>query len=140
MIRPFLNTVRFADNKAKYIIEAREFFTENEKLKIKEKILSFPDVLKLRDWLVENVKGLGMKESSHFLRNIGLGSELAILDVHVMDNLEEYGVIEEIPKTLTKKCYLEIEKKMKEFSKLVGIPMDELDLLFWSEETGIIFK
>jgi N-glycosylase/DNA lyase len=140
MIRPFLNCVRFADNKTKYIVEARELFSKNGKLNIKEKIQSFPDNSKLREWLAENVKGLGMKESSHFLRNIGLGDGLAILDVHVLDNLKEYGVIEEIPKALTKKCYLEIEKKMKEFSKLVGISMDELDLLFWSEETGIIFK
>jgi N-glycosylase/DNA lyase len=140
MIRPFLNVVRFADNKARYIVEARELFTKDGKLSIKEKICSFPDSLRLREWLAKNVKGLGMKESSHFLRNIGLGSDLAILDVHILKNLKEYSVIEEVPKTLTEKNYLEIENRMKEFSKLVGIPMDELDLLFWSEETGIIFK
>jgi len=140
MIRPFLNAVRFADNKTKYIVEARELFTKDGKLNIKERIRSFPGNLKLREWLVENVKGLGMKESSHFLRNIGLGNDLAILDIHVLNNLKEYGVIEKIPKTLTKKNYLEIENKIKEFSNLVGVPMGELDLLLWSEETGIIFK
>jgi N-glycosylase/DNA lyase len=140
MIRPFLNVVRFADNKANYIIEARNLFTTNDKLKIKEKIKSFNDVFKLREWLVENVKGIGMKEASHFLRNIGLGDNLAILDVHILKNLKEYGVIEEVPETLTKKAYLEIEDKMRNFSKLTKIPFDELDLLFWSEETGTIFK
>lgn len=140
LIRPFLNVVRFADSKAKYIVEAREFFTKNGKLQIKEKIKSFSDVLKLRDWLAENVKGLGMKESSHFLRNVGLGGDISILDVHILKNLKEYGVIEEIPETLTKKVYLEIEDKMRDFAKLVKIPLDELDLLFWSEETGVIFK
>jgi len=29
---------------------------------------------------------------------------------------------------------------MKEFSKKVNIPLAELDLLFWSEETGEVFK
>jgi N-glycosylase/DNA lyase len=140
LIRPFLNAVRFADNKTKYIVEARDIFTKDGRLQIKEKIKSFDDVSGLREWLAENVKGLGMKESSHFLRNIGLGFDLAILDVHILNGLKEYAVIEEIPKTLTKKNYLEMEKKVREFSKLVGIPMDELDLLFWSEETGIIFK
>jgi len=140
LIRPFLNVVRFANNKTKYIVEARNFFTKNDKLRIKEKIKSFNDILKLREWLVENVKGLGYKESSHFLRNIGLGNCLAILDVHILKNLKEYEVIEEIPKNLTKNNYLEIENKMKNFSKLIGISLDELDLLFWSEETGIIFK
>jgi N-glycosylase/DNA lyase len=140
VIRPFLNTVRFCDNKSKYIVEARNFFLKNNKFQIKEKIKSFDDQSKLREWVVENVKGLGMKESSHFLRNIGLGNDIAILDVHILKNLKEYGVIEEIPEVLTKKVYLEIENKMRDFSKLVKIPMDELDLLFWSEETGMIFK
>jgi N-glycosylase/DNA lyase len=140
VIRPFLNAVRFCENKSKYIVEARNFFTKNNKLQIKEKIKSFDDQFKLREWLEENIKGFGMKESSHFIRNIGLGNEMAILDVHILKNLKEYGVIEEVLEALTKKNYLDIEGKMREFSKLVKIPMDELDLLLWSEETGMIFK
>jgi len=81
-----------------------------------------------------------MKEATHFLRNIGLGKDLAILDRHILKNLNYYGVINELPKTLTKKKYLEIEDKMKKFSEEIKIPIDELDLLFWSEETGKIFK
>jgi len=92
-----------------------------------------------REWLVENVKGYGFKEASHFLRNIGY-RELAILDRHILKYLVEFGVIEKVPKSLTKKNYMEIEEKFKQFSGRVGIPMDELDLLFWSLETGEIFK
>ncbi len=139
-IRPFLNSVRFGDNKSKWIVEAREKFTSDNKIQIKNLLNNFSDEVKLREWLVENIKGLGMKESSHFLRNIGLGDNLAILDRHILKNLVEYGAIKEIPKNLNKKNYLEIEKKMKEFANEIGIPFDELDLLFWSEETGIIFK
>jgi N-glycosylase/DNA lyase len=139
-IRPFLNNVRFADNKSRYIIEARELFTKDEKIVMKEKISGFKDTHELRNWLAENVKGIGMKEASHFLRNIGMGKDLAILDVHILKNLLEYGVIDSIPKTLTKKRYLEIENKVREFSEKIGIPMDELDLLLWSKETGKIFK
>jgi N-glycosylase/DNA lyase len=139
-IRPFMNAVRFADNKTSYIVEARNFFTEGEELTIKERITSFSDVFKLREWLVENVKGFGMKEASHFLRNIGMGDNIAILDRHILKNLYEYGVIDEVPECITKKLYLEIEEKMRVFSKTIGIPLDELDLIFWSEETGVIFK
>ncbi|MCP8310628.1 MAG: hypothetical protein L6N94_03925, partial [Candidatus Methylarchaceae archaeon HK01M] len=88
----------------------------------------------------ENVMGMGMKEASHFLRNIGLGEGLAILDRHILKNLRDYDVINQIPKSITKKVYIDIEDKMREFSKRIDIPMDELDLLFWSEETGMIFK
>jgi len=140
VIRPFLNAVRFADNKTKYIVEARENFRMGGQWSLKEKIFSFKNSFEARSWLVENVKGLGMKEASHFLRNIGLGEELAILDVHILKNLKTLGIIDEIPKCLSEKNYLEIEKKFGDFSELVGIPVGELDLLLWSEETGMIFK
>ena len=139
-VRPFLNAVRFGEKKASYIINARELFTENSQLQIKNKLKSFGNSQEAREWLVENVKGLGMKEASHFLRNIGIGSDLAILDVHILKNLQKYRVIEEIPKSLTPKKYLEIEAGMKRFSKRIGIGFDELDLLLWSKETGMVFK
>jgi len=139
-IKPFLNTVRFGEKKAKYIIGARNFFTKDSKLQIKEKLKSFKNSQHAREWLVENIKGFGMKEASHFLRNTGIANDLAILDVHILKNLHKYGVIEEIPKSMTRKKYLEIESKMKGFSKSIGISFDELDLLLWSKETGMVFK
>jgi N-glycosylase/DNA lyase len=93
----------------------------------------------LRDWLVEHVKGLGWKEASHFLRNIGY-RDLAILDRHILKNLKWHGVLRAIPKTLSPARYCAIEKKFAWFAHDVGITMDELDLLFWSRETGKILK
>ena len=93
----------------------------------------------LRNWLVDNVTGLGWKEASHFLRNIG-HRDLAILDRHILKNLVAAGVLRKLPKTLTQRRYLAIEKKFAAFAKRIGIPMDELDLLFWSMETGQILK
>jgi N-glycosylase/DNA lyase len=139
-IKPFLNAVRFNDHKSRYIVAAREFFTDGSGISIKRRILSLGKPFEMRDWLIENVKGLGPKEASHFLRNIGLGSSLAILDSHILKNLVKYGVIDEFPKSLTHSRYYEIEEKMRDFASRTGIPMDELDLLLWSEETGIIFK
>jgi N-glycosylase/DNA lyase len=140
-IASFLNPVRFGGNKAKYIVEARKKFTVDNKLQIKEFVHSFIDSIELREWLAENIKGIGMKEASHFIRNIGLSdNQLAILDIHILKNLEECGVIEKEPKSLTKREYLKIEERMKFFSKQINISMDELDMLFWSKETGFIFK
>jgi len=134
-----IKKVRFRHNKSGYLIEAREDFLKDE-MSLKEKLKEFNDPMDAREWIVENIKGLGYKESSHFLRNIGYTEDLAILDRHILKNLEELGVIEEEPKTLTKRKYLEIEKKMKNFSKEVGIPLGHLDLVLWHEETGHIFK
>ena len=135
-IRKALGRVRFPNNKALYLVEARK---HDKRLNIKEKV-GHSDNIKARDWLVKNIKGLGYKEASHFLRNIGLGHNLAILDVHILRNLIKLRVIKTLPKTLSRKHYLSIEEKLKNFSRKVKIPMDELDLLFWSNETGFVFK
>ncbi len=126
--------VRFHNNKAKYLIEAKNNFKM-----ISKKINEIKCSQELREYLVKNIKGFFYKESSHFIRNIGYRN-LAILDRHILKNLVKLKVIEEVPKNLSKKKYLEIEEKFFEFSKTVKIPMDELDLLFWSIETGEVFK
>ncbi len=138
-IRKYLHGVRFPNNKSSYIVEARKIFSHNQKLKIK-KWIDKENIPATRDWLVKNVKGIGYKEASHFLRNIGYGKNLAILDVHILKNLKKFNVIPEIPKSFSKKKYFEIEERMRKFSEEIGIPMDELDLLLWSMETGEVFK
>lgn len=138
-ISPYLKAARFLNKKAGFIVNARNFFKKNGRFSIKDYI-DEKDIFKTREWLVENIKGIGYKEASHFLRNIGFGKDLAILDVHILKNLKELGVIKKIPKSLTKKEYLGIENKVREFCKKINIPMDELDLLLWSKETGFVFK
>ncbi len=126
--------IRFHINKSKYLLEFKEKWPL-----IKEKLDEIKDDRELREFLVKNVKGYGYKESSHFLRNIG-HRNLAILDRHILKNLHKLNIIDEIPKTLTPKKYFEIEQKFIDFSKKINIDMDELDLLFWSQETGEVFK
>ncbi|MBU1083683.1 MAG: N-glycosylase/DNA lyase [Candidatus Omnitrophota bacterium] len=138
-IRAGLRGVRFPNNKARYILENRLIFTKKGVIRIKEKI-DINDIVSTRSWLVANVKGIGLKEASHFLRNIGAGEDLAIIDVHVLKNMVRYGMIEDIPKSISEKRYLFLEGLIREFSKKTDIPMADLDLLFWSAETGEIFK
>lgn len=160
-----LRGVRFRENKARFIVEARRFFSINGTIDVSAKLrqmvakgknqqrslthldqngtvekMNLKEVANLREMLVQEVKGLGMKEASHFLRNIGIGGELAILDRHILRNLALYGVIDKIPKSLSKKVYIEIELRMRLFSDEIGIPMDELDLVLWAKETGMVFK
>ncbi|MCB4792722.1 MAG: N-glycosylase/DNA lyase [Elusimicrobia bacterium] len=132
--------VRFKNNKAGYVLEARKLLDKSCKNAIKRKIESFKDILEARQWLVKNVKGLGYKEASHFLRNLGLGENLAILDRHILKNLKALNVIDSTPKSLTEQLYLDIENKMLAFSKKSKIPMNHLDLLLWYKEAGEIFK
>ena len=135
-----LKNVRFRFKKAKYILEVRKKFFIDGNLKIREKLKEFNNVFEAREWLVKNIKGIGYKEASHFLRNIGIGENLAILDRHILKNLKLFNIIDEIPKNLNKKIYFEIEEKMKEFSKRINIPISHLDFVLWYKETGRIFK
>lgn len=126
-----INKHRFHNNKAKYIVNAREF--ANIKSIIKDKT-----EIEARDFLVENIKGLGMKEASHFLRNTG-GQNLAILDRHILALLAEYKIIDK-PKTLTPQLYREIEKKFTELASTLRMSLAKLDLFLWYMKTGEVLK
>lgn len=132
--------VRFKYRKAGYLIGARERFIGKEGIRLLSFIKEFENAHKARRWFVANIKGLGMKESSHFLRNIGLGDDIAILDRHILRNLVKASVIPRIPVSLTDKRYLEIERLMTTFSDNINIPLPHLDLVIWHIATGSIFK
>ena len=135
-----LEGVRFKYKKAEYIIRARKQFSGGRKPSIRSEVAKFGNAYDAREWLVRNVRGLGYKEASHFLRNIGLGEDFAILDRHILKNLQLFGIIEKIPGSLPRKRYLDIEKRMKEFAEKIKIPVSHLDLLLWCKETGEVFK
>ena len=124
---------RFPNVRAQYIIEARQKIKELEELLKIEK-----DAKIIRAWLVKNIKGLGLKESSHFLRNIGF-FDVAIIDFHIIDLLVKIGLIQKL-KSLTKAKYLEIEAILKELSDKVSLTLGELDLFLWYLETGKVLK
>ncbi|MFX0076862.1 MAG: N-glycosylase/DNA lyase [Candidatus Hermodarchaeota archaeon] len=124
---------RFPNIRAKYIIEARTYLTTLE-----GKINSITDENNLRDWIAKNIKGLGYKEASHFLRNIGY-KNLAIIDFHIIDLLVRYKIIEK-PKTLTRSKYLEIETVLKKLASESNLDLARLDLYLWYMETNEVLK
>lgn len=136
-IRNILKTrTRFHNNKTRYLMEANILWPEIVKN------LGNEDRKSLRDYLAKNVKGYGLKEAGHFLRNIGKSdNKIAILDRHILRNLNELNVIgSEDLRIRNARHYHEIEEKFLAFSSKLSIPIDHLDLLFWSKETGNIFK
>ena len=120
---------RFPNKRAEYIVESRKCAKSLKNLK------KGPEA---REWLVKNVKGLGYKEASHFLRNIGY-TDVAIIDFHIVDLLADYRLIKK-PKTMTKKNYLKIEKLLRKIAENVNLNLGELDLYLWYMETGKILK
>jgi len=92
-----------------------------------------------RKKLVKNLKGIGMKESSHFLRNTG-HKGYAILDKHIRRTGKQIGIFEDTTYPKTIKKYKEKEQKMKTWCDKHNLSIDILDLALWSYNTGSIKK
>ena len=137
---------RFPRARSGYVVVTREFLKQDCGLRLRERLESFgPDdgeaAEARRDFFARNkgVKGIGYKEASHYLRNIGYRG-YAILDKHILNTLHKCGVIDAPDAPTTKKKYLALEESMREFASVIRIDFDELDLLLWSNKTGEILK
>jgi N-glycosylase/DNA lyase len=125
---------RFYQKRAEFIVEARKY-----RKNLKNMIKSFKNERKAREWLVKNVKGIGFKEASHFLRNVGY-KNVSLIDRHILRILFENGLINNIPKSLTKRKYPKIEKKLEKIAKATNLNLAELDLYLWYSKTGKVLK
>ncbi|WP_121957197.1 N-glycosylase/DNA lyase [Petrotoga sp. 9PWA.NaAc.5.4] len=124
---------RFPNTRAKYIIQNRWIIKDLKSL-LKQ------DVYQTRKFLVKNVKGIGWKEASHFLRNVGF-ENIAIIDKHILRIMKSYNLIEDLPKSgWNEKKYISMENILKELSKISHISLGKLDLYLWYIETGSIDK
>jgi N-glycosylase/DNA lyase len=132
---------RFPNARGAYVFETREYLRADCGMQLREKLRSFESPDQRRDFFAANrdVRGLGYKEASHFLRNIGYRG-YAILDKHLLARLTELEVIGSPKPPATKNGYVVIEEKVKRFSETIGIDFDELDLLLWYTKTGEILK
>ena len=141
MTRRLEGIYRFNNVRPAHIIHTRNYLKNSLNFQLKNKINSFNNKDGLRDFFALNkdVKGLGYKEASHFLRNIGFKG-YAILDKHIINSLYEFNILKTNEKPKNNKEYLEIEQKFKDFSKNICIDVDELDLLLWSRKNGRILK
>ena len=124
---------RFPKARASFIVSARE--------PIREARIVVPKMesREAREWLRRRVRGFGMKEASHFLRNTGR-RDLAIIDRHILRALAEHGAIGEVPRSLTRRRYLEIESLLSQVAEEVGVSLAELDLYIWYTRTGFVFR
>lgn len=132
---------RFPNARAAYITASREFLTEHCGMRLRKELMGFASDSERRDWLVKEkrIKGLGYKEASHFLRNIGLKG-YAILDKHVLGCMAELRIFAEAKPPNSRAKYLIGEQALKKFADRVDIDFDELDLVLWSMKTGEILK
>lgn len=132
---------RFHNVRAEHVVATRKFLRTNFSMRLCDQLESFGNPAERRDWLARTpgIKGLGYKEASHFLRNIGFKG-YGILDKHIIRCLAELGVLDSAKPPTTRARYLASESLMKDFANEIGINFDELDLALWSMKTGKILK
>jgi len=124
--------VRF-HNRARYIVKARELGD------FRLAVLSARNVAEARGWLVDNVCGIGYKEASHFLRNVGF-LEVAILDRHVIRTLFDAGCLSSPEPPTGRDDYLQKEQTILELAREISMSPGELDLYIWYVKTGDVVK
>lgn len=132
---------RYPNSRSGYIVVTREYLEADCRMRLRERLESFEDPIERRDWLARTreIKGLGYKESSHFLRNVGYRG-YAILDKHILRSLAEVGVLDSPQPPSTRARYLSTEERLRRFAEDLGLDFDELDLVLWSMKTGEILK
>ncbi|MGQ9463290.1 MAG: N-glycosylase/DNA lyase [Candidatus Fervidibacter sp.] len=134
-----INFHLYPSARAQYIVAAREIVQNEMNGKLKAWIESWQGRETRRDACVQKFKGIGYKEASHFLRNVGFRG-YAILDKHILRSLHSLGVIDSDKPPSTRNRYLTTEQRYLAFAEQVGIDPDELDLTLWASRTGAIVK
>lgn len=122
---------RFPNAKAKYI--AYDLIYLQEIGGLKSLLAQTDEIAQLRAFFVKEIKGVGPKQASHFLRNVGYSNDVAVLDVHILRYMYIQGIIEE---TYTKaigtlKQYEKLESLLIDFLKYMKYPIGFVDQAIW---------
>ena len=123
---------RFARQRTDRILALRE------KRDLIFNIVKMQDPIEARKILVKEVNGYGLKEASHFLRNIGF-FDVAIIDRHIFRFLIDQGLIPN-QRTITSKLYLQAEHVLQGIAKSLNISLGELDLYIFYHQTKQVLK
>lgn len=99
---------------------------------IRALISSYPDPTSLRRKLIEMCSGIGPKQASHYLKNIGLTNDMAVLDRHIMKYLEISSGQSIGQRNVSKiDKYEEVEEHFIEVSRGFGFPASVVDQALW---------
>lgn len=121
---------RFPNAKAKQIAKTWVNFDWGRK---SLRAIAYSDVSEetARTVLIQNVVGMGPKQASMFLRDIGAAKDLAIIDRHILDYMRVTSLADVDPKALTSKTYWDIEECLRDYAHFLGHPLSLVDHAIW---------
>lgn len=127
---------RFPHTRAQNIVNAAKILCQNGH-HLKSVLRNSHSGQEARAFLAENVPGIGLKQASHFLRNIGYSDSLAIIDSHVIGFLREVGAIHKKRiKTVTPKVYTRLETIVVDLCDSLGVNLSIFDMAIWRYMRG----
>ncbi len=96
------------------------------------RLASCRDIRAVRAGLVRDLPGIGPKQASMFLRNVGKSYDVAILDVHVLKYFHRLGLLPEHKLAIsTLKLYEKAEAVASRYAIQCGHPVGFLDWAIW---------
>lgn len=121
----------FPKSKANYV--SRTFWAiHSEGRSLRNQLQRTGNALEVRRSMIRTCIGIGPKQSSLFLRNIGFSDDLAVLDSHVLRFMRMAGLMEKnISAVPTLPAYEMHESKLLRYAELNGRSLGQLDLAIW---------
>jgi len=99
---------------------------------IRNILIHSKDEIGARCNLVSTAIGIGPKQASLFLRNIGYANDLAILDNHVLRYIKWIRLISEHPiRVHSIKKYERVEKHFRQHAQQLGFSVAQFDIAVW---------
>lgn len=122
---------RFPRTRARNIVRAAKVISREEGW-IKKLLLRSNSERKVRGILVSEISGIGLKEASHFLRNIKYSKNLAIVDSHIVSFLQQIdGGAQRTTKTITRNTYFEFENRIQKLCSEYKLDLSIFDMAIW---------
>jgi len=121
---------RFPETRARWLAEAASSIY-GQKDSLAALLAAYQDPLDIRRLLSSSVRGLGPKQSSLFLRNIGISDDLAVIDRHVLRYLWWSGLADSVAPPASLSRYERLEDLLRRRAWAVGLPLGVFDIAVW---------
>lgn len=121
----------YPKSKSQYIIKTGIEIYENSFTSIKDILKSSKDENMAREKLVKMCTGIGPKQASLFLRNIGYSENLAILDSHVIHYMDLFGMRDRKTRINTMNDYTKHEDLLLFYADSLNKTLATVDIAIW---------
>lgn len=121
---------RYPNRKAAIVSQANDWVLTEGSTALRQ--LAVMEEPQMRIFLTQ-CPGIGPKTASWLLRNTGLAQNLAVLDTHVLDAMEEVGLLQNprLPRD-----YVDVERTFLRWCQEIGAAPAAFDLFLWEWHRG----